>query len=711
MLTYQYIIITIKNMNNFFKINSVWIVWASSEEWKIGNSLLKNLSYFKWKKYWINPKGWEYNWIKFIKSISELPIILDVLVFAIPAKFVLASLIESWKKWIKRVIIISAWFKEIWNTELENELIKVANKYNIDLLWPNCLWYVDTSINLNLSFWTKTLESCSWKNCNNIAMISQSWAMAVALTDWAFSRKMWFSKMISMWNKAWLDENSLLLELEKDSNTKVIALYLESIEKWADFFKITKRMSKKYPIIIIKSGISEKWELAASSHTWALMSSKEILLTSFENSWIHYTQSLEDFFLWSQIFSKTSIQDIPEELVIITNAWWPWVIATDHAEFYDVELSSFNKEEKEILKEWLSTSASVSNPIDIIWDATSITYKQILNNLSKLTKKRAILILLTAQSVTDVENIANVILDFNIKNPSEFIMVSFMGGELIEKWRQILNNAGILEYDYPKKAILSYSTLIKQKKWQNTNIIEDYSFKKPNNIEYLKWKLKLENKFCSSYLTWEILESFNINYCKEILINSKSDLEWVYKKMWNKYIVARINSADIPHKTDIWGVILNIWTKEETIKAYNEILENVAKKAPNAKINWVTFSKMINKTTSTRDIFIWFKRDKSFWNIIIVGMWWIYVNVFEDVSRRIGLVSKIEIKEMISELKIFPILKWVRGELWIDFDKLISIIYKLQFIFNELTEISEIDINPIFANENESIIIDAKFYL
>lgn len=702
-----------KSNLNFFEVSSVVIIWASEVEWKIWNSLVKNLDLFLWEKFGVNPKGWEYNWVKFYKDIISLPTVPDIAVIAIPAQFVQTSLEDCWKKWIKRVVVISAWFKEIWDMDSENKLIEISKKYNISLLWPNCLWYVDTSKNLNLSFWTKTLSACVGWICENIAMVSQSWAMAVALTDWALSRNMWFSKMISMWNKAWINENDLLIELENDPKTSVISLYLESIDDWERFLNITKNLSKKKPIVLVKSGISDKWSLAASSHTWALSSQKEILETAFKNAWIHYTQSLEDFFLWSHIFSRSHICDIPEELVIITNAWWPWVMATDHVDFNNVVLSEFTQEEKDVLKTGLPDAASVKNPIDIIWDATSKTYAQVLNNLSKLNKKRAILILLTAQVITDVENIANIIIDFKIKNPCEFIMVSFMWWEAVQKWREILSNAWILEYDYPKKAILAYSELIKQKRWslQKEETLDEISLPSEDIINNIKSKIKDEISLCNNYLTWEIFKTFNINFLDEILVKNVEEISWVYDNFWWSKLVARISSPDIAHKTDVWWVILNIKSKEEAIDAYKSIIKNVQKHKKDALILWVTFCKMIEKTDSTQEIFVWFKRDVSFWDILIVGMWWIFVNVYEDVTRAIWLVSKRKIREMFRELKWYPILEWARWQKWINFDSLIDTIYKLQYVFNTFEEIIEIDINPIFSDDKESVIVDAKFYI
>ncbi|MDD3646406.1 MAG: acetate--CoA ligase family protein [Candidatus Gracilibacteria bacterium] len=702
-----------KSNLNFFEVSSVVIIGASEVEGKIGNSLVKNLDLFLGEKFGVNPKGGEYNGVKFYKDIISLPTVPDIAVIAIPAQFVQTSLEDCGKKGIKRVVVISAGFKEIGDMDSENKLIEISKKYNISLLGPNCLGYVDTSKNLNLSFGTKTLSACVGGICENIAMVSQSGAMAVALTDWALSRNMGFSKMISMGNKAGINENDLLIELENDPKTSVISLYLESIDDGERFLNITKNLSKKKPIVLVKSGISDKGSLAASSHTGALSSQKEILETAFKNAGIHYTQSLEDFFLWSHIFSRSHICDIPEELVIITNAGGPGVMATDHVDFNNVVLSEFTQEEKDVLKTGLPDAASVKNPIDIIGDATSKTYAQVLNNLSKLNKKRAILILLTAQVITDVENIANIIIDFKIKNPCEFIMVSFMGGEAVQKGREILSNAGILEYDYPKKAILAYSELIKQKRWslQKEETLDEISLPSEDIINNIKSKIKDEISLCNNYLTGEIFKTFNINFLDEILVKNVEEISGVYDNFGGSKLVARISSPDIAHKTDVGGVILNIKSKEEAIDAYKSIIKNVQKHKKDALILGVTFCKMIEKTDSTQEIFVGFKRDVSFGDILIVGMGGIFVNVYEDVTRAIGLVSKRKIREMFRELKGYPILEGARGQKGINFDSLIDTIYKLQYVFNTFEEIIEIDINPIFSDDKESVIVDAKFYI
>jgi len=253
-------------------------------------------------------------------------------------------------------------------------------------------------------------------------MVSQSGAMAVAMMDWANKENIGFSKIITMGNKSHINENDFLHYLAEDPETDVIVLYLESIENGQEFFTIASKISKIKPIIMVKSGISSKGSLAAASHTGALSGKREILETALLQAGIHSTHSLQEMFLLSKMFSHFASQKkLPEEITIITNAGGPAVMAVDNAEIFNVSLSSFSKDEEEILLKNLPSASSVSNPIDILGDATSTRYSQILENLQtteeKKKKNSAYLILLTHQSMTDSEEIAKVLKTFQETHP------------------------------------------------------------------------------------------------------------------------------------------------------------------------------------------------------------------------------------------------------------------------------------------------------
>jgi len=689
---------------NFFDIQSVCIIWASEHPEKIGNDLLRNVSWFSGKVFGVNPKWGVYESKKFYTDIVSLPNVPDVAVFAIPARFVAKSLEECGEKWIKRIIIISAGFKEVGNVEGETELIDIAKKYDMKILGPNCLWYIDTCSDLNLSFGGKEIKK--W----NIAMVSQSWAMAVAFTDWAYEYGVGFSKIISMGNKADLCENDFLEELIHDKKTQVIALYLESIECGTQFCEIVKRLSKKKPIVIVKSGMSARGTLAAASHTGALSSCADILKSAFIQSGLHYTDKLEEFFLWGQAFSQTREINIPEEMVVVTNAGWPGVMITDHMEFHDIQIAEFSDNEKQVLMDGMPDAASVKNPIDIIGDATSVRYEKMLENIVSLKRNLAIYVLLTPQTTTDVYTVASKIIEFQTDHPDTLIFTSFMGGHSLENSREALEKHKVLHYNYPQKGIAAFSRLLEQKKWESLpeKKYPSSSFTNQKSLQKLVQQQKESGKhICETSVVQEIFETYEVPIIQEYIVNSIEELQEIFPQIALP-MVAKISSSDIAHKTDIGAVILSIKTLADAETAYNAILENVQNFEPNATVEGVSVCSQIMKS---REIFVGLKRDSSFGDILIVGMWGIYVNVYNDVQRKILPVNAADVEEMLEGLLMTPILHGVRWEQPVAMEKLVDTIMKITHIFQDIPEIREIDINPIQVNDSSATVVDAKLYL
>lgn len=689
---------------NFFDISSVAIIWASETEGKIGNTLLKNLKPFAGVKMGVNPKGGQREDVVFYPTVADLPNVPDVAVIAIPAKFAVQSLEECGKKWIKRVIIITAGFKETGNIEGEQAIIDIAQKYGISVLGPNCLGYVDVHKDLNLSFGGKQI------NKGNIAVVSQSGAMAVALMDWALGNQVGFSKLISLGNKAVMSGNTVLKLLAEDPNTSVIVVYLESINDGRTLFELTRWLSKKKPIIMVKSGLSTRGQAAASSHTGALSGANEVLKAAVDHSGIHFTSSLEDLTLRGEVFAKTANINIPDSLAILTNAGGPGVMVTDHCEMHNIAIANFSEAEQAILKEGMPDAASMNNPIDIIGDATSVTYEKALDNIAKLNRKDiGILVLLTPQAVTDVDTIAEKIVAWHKAHPSVFLMVSCMGEASVKNARQILRDNGILWYDYPRKAILAMRELMKQKKWAATPIETVEPLVQPDVaiVTELQQELAQEEKLCNNDLTAKILKTFGVNFLEDKIAHNEEDVVRIFSEAKNK-LVAKIVSKDIAHKTDCGWVVIGISTLEWVKEAYNNILTNVKKHHPDAEIAGVMFQEML---PPSKEIFIGMQRDINFGEVLIVGMGGIFVNVYEDVSMELSPVSKAEIKNMFTKLKGYPILDGARWDTPVDLDSLVDMVFGVASLFRALPQIKEIDINPAFANEHGSIIVDAKLYV
>ncbi|RLG75483.1 MAG: CoA-binding protein, partial [Thermoprotei archaeon] len=242
-------------IEDLFSPRSVAIIGASRNPAKVGHTILRNTvkSGYKGKIYPINPKAKEILGIRCYKSILDVPDEVDLAVIAVPAPAVLNVAKECGEKNVKHLVIISAGFKEIGGegVDRERKLISIGKKYGMRILGPNCLGFIDTYTPLNVTF------AAAMPRKGKIAFISQSGALITAILDWSIRRGIGFSKIISLGNKADLDETDFIRALGRDKNTNVILLYIESIENGLKFIEVARKVSAEKPIIVVKGGITE----------------------------------------------------------------------------------------------------------------------------------------------------------------------------------------------------------------------------------------------------------------------------------------------------------------------------------------------------------------------------------------------------------------------------------------------------------------------
>lgn len=247
-------------------------------------------------------------------QIADLPEVPDIAVFSIPEPLIYDALEQAGMYGIKKAIIITAGFKEIGKKEEELRLHSIAQKYGIRFLGPNCLGYGDTTSGLNLSFGGKFFSP------GNIGIISQSGAMAVAITDILDSRHLGFSTFYSLGNKTDIDESDLLLELASDDATEVIAVYLESIARGKVWLDTLRRVTEKKPVIMMIGGVSEHGKIATASHTGSLSGDRAIYEAAAREGGALLTYSLTEFFDLLEMFSLTIHESLVGRPYIITNA-------------------------------------------------------------------------------------------------------------------------------------------------------------------------------------------------------------------------------------------------------------------------------------------------------------------------------------------------------------------------------------------------------
>ena len=421
-------------LDNFFNPKSIAIIGASRDRNKLGYQILKNIIYsgFKGRIFPVNPKASIILGKDSYESVLKIPSKIDLAVIIVPNIIIPSIMEDLGKKGVKAVIIISAGFGETGEEgkSIEDNILEIARKNKIRIIGPNCLGVIDTFLPLNVSF------AAGVPIKKNLAVISQSGAMCSAILDWASKNNIGFSKFISLGNKIDIDEVDLFRALEKDKNSKVILGYFESIKRGTEFIDAASRLSFKKPIIVIKAGLSKEGAKAASSHTGALASNAEVIKAVFNKSGIIQVSDIEELFDFSEAFS---VLPMPKDnkVAVLANAGGPSVIAADAISQSNLTLAKFTQNTIKNLKSKMPSSASISNPVDIVGDADAKRFKIAADIILKDKNLSNLIVILTPQTSTEVEKTAKSIVRLK-KKFNKSILASFIGGKAIEKGVQIL---------------------------------------------------------------------------------------------------------------------------------------------------------------------------------------------------------------------------------------------------------------------------------
>ncbi len=423
-----------RGVERLINANSFAVIGASNDSRKVGHIIFKNLISSNRHVYPVNLKSKKILGHKSYSNLEEVPADIDCVIIATPTLTIKGLLKQAIQKGVSSVVIVSSGFSEIGNHELEQELVEITDRNNITLLGPNSFGFINSQTEMNTTFFEGRIEK------GDIAFISQSGAIASAVLD----RKEKLSGFVSVGNSAQKDFSDFIEFYSKDKNTKVICLYMESLkeEKGKRFLEVCKKCEK--PIIVLKSGKSEKGKKAAATHTAALASDKEIYSGVFKQAGIKEVDSIEQMFQAAEILTK--YPEIKNRFCIITNAGGPGVLTTDYCEENKIPLPSIPKEALEKLNHFLPNNWSKNNPVDILGDADSRTYYKALKILEREDFFDSFIVLLTPQHQAQPLETAKLLTD--IKKP---VIACFMGKEKIQPAKDFLQKNNTPFFEEPKE--------------------------------------------------------------------------------------------------------------------------------------------------------------------------------------------------------------------------------------------------------------------
>ncbi|NQU85277.1 MAG: acetate--CoA ligase family protein [Mariniphaga sp.] len=701
-----------KNLQTIFYPKSVAIVGTNKVKGTVPGDIFTNIlgAELNGIVYPVSPRESFISGVKAYRYVIDIPDPVDLAVIVFPSSVCNMALEQCGQKGIKAVIIISAGFKEVGEKGLqkEKELIEIARKYDMSFIGPNCLGVINTDplSRLNASFARKFPAE------GNIAFLSQSGALCTAVLDYAQAKNIGFSKFVSFGNKADISEIDLLYYLMDDDQTKVILLYLEEITDGQGLIKAAQDVIQKShkPVLIIKSGRTSAGASAAASHTGSLAGSDEICDVAFRQAGIIRCDNIEEMF---NIAIAYAYQPIPksDKIAIITNAGGPGVLTTDAAIKSGLKLAKFSEETTLILKRSLPAAANIKNPVDVIGDAKADRYIASITAAMNDKDVGSIIVILTPQSMTDIETIAKEIA-VAAKRFDKPVYASFMGEADVAAGIRILQNHHIPHYILPESicnplvTIYNFNQKIRSgenREIENTDVNAEI-------VESVLLDAERDNRtYLPEYLSVKVIEAYRLPVIENRL--AKSDNEaGVFADEIGFPVVMKVMSDDIIHKYDVGGIILNINSKEEAFQAFKTINEQVKKAMPEAIIDGIYIAKQIPKGT---EVILGIKKDPSFGSVIMFGLGGIFVETFKDVSFRVAPVSKMEALKMINETNASKLLAGVRGMPEMDIESIADAITRLSQLAINFPQISELDINPMIVLEKGkgSFVADTKIIL
>jgi len=350
---------------------SIAVVGASRSPGKIGYTILRNIiEYgFKGELYPVNPNATEILGYRAYPSITAIPGEVDVAVVVIPAPETPKVIEECGKKGVKIAVVISSGFSEVGNTELEERIVKIAREYGVRILGPNIFGYAYTPRNINATF--GPLEVAK----GNIAFITQSGALGIALMGWTIMNEIGLSGLFSIGNMADIDVVELSELLADDPSTRVITVYLEGLKpgRGREFIERMSRVTLRKPVVVIKAGVTKRGMKAVASHTGSLAGSDALYEAAFKQAGIIRARTITELFNIARAFAQ---QPIPRGVntVVITNGGGAGVLATDAAELNNVPLLEPSQQLVEKFKETMPWFGSPKNPVDLTGQAVVDNY-------------------------------------------------------------------------------------------------------------------------------------------------------------------------------------------------------------------------------------------------------------------------------------------------------------------------------------------------
>lgn len=693
-------------LNSLFNPKSVAVIGASRKPGKVGHAIVSNLinAGFEGQIIPVNPFADKILGLKCYKNIEHFPDKIDLGLIAVRAPLVVEATISAIKAGAKAIVVTSSGFAESGSNgaEIQRKISKLCDDSHVRLLGPNCFGLINTASRFNASFFKQLPKT------GGISVFSQSGSICSALLEWASTHGLGLAKVVSLGNKADLNELNFLEAFAEDRDTTVVVGYLESISSGKNFLKAAHAVTSTKPFILLRSGTTRAGIWAASAHTGTLAGADTAYAAAFRQAGVIRTESLDCLFDYTAAFSRHLLPN-GDRVAVITNAGGPAVMAADAVEHYGLKLAKIKRDRMVQLRKQLPPAASAFNPIDVLGDADPKRYSMAMEAAQDDDAVDAVIVILTPHSMTQsVETIHHIASKANGSKP---ILMVLMGSDHTRiEYNEIVNRT-LPIYPSPSRAVAALSAMWKYQQWRNQpeRIITRFPVNRRRVERIISRHLKANLTQIGEVETKEILRAYDFTVPEGRLAGSIEEAVDIANHIGFP-VAMKIVSLDVLHKSDVGGIKLNISSSEEVRDTFDLISLRIGRRAPKARLKGIYIEKMATEGLHTVMGTI---SDPRFGPILMFGLGGTLIDRLDNTSCYLAPITADEAMQMLSESRSYMLIKDTRGQADVDIPAIITGLQRTSQLVTDFPQIKELNIDPFIVGRpgTGSVVVDARISL
>jgi acetyltransferase len=702
---------TIRNLDSLLKPKSVALIGASGKPGSIGLITARNLQQggFQGPVWFVNPKHRLIEGQPCYPTIADLPGVPDLAVLATPPATIPPLISELGQRGTRAAVVITAGVRD----DLKRAMLEAARPSLLRIQGPNCVGLMVPSLGLNASF------SHQPPLTGELAFLSQSGALITATIDWSRARSVGFSDVVSLGDMADVDVGDLLDYFAGDPRSRAILLYLESVAQAPKFLSAARRAARAKPVIVVKAGRSATGAKAAMSHTGALAGSDAAYEAAFRRAGLLRVRELDDLFSAAEILARHP-PITGDRLTILTNGGGAGVLAADHLGDLDGHLATLSAPTMAALDAILPATWSRGNPVDIVGDADPIRYTNALRLLTQEQASDAILIMncptALASSTAVAEQIVNAIDQGKaLGQPIKPVMANWLGEEASRDARKLFAAKGIASFATPAEAIDGFMQLVRYARAQNElmrtppSLPEDLGLDTQTAGAIIAGVIGAGRTALSEVEGKQLLAAYGIPTVATEVATDPAGVGAMAAPLIARYgaCVVKILSDDILHKSDVGGVRLGLEHAEEAERAASDILARAKRLVPNARIKGFTVQPMIQRTDA-HELILGMSVDQTFGPLLMFGAGGTAVEAIHDTAHALPPLDLNLAQDLMRQTRIWRLLQGYRQCPPAAIEQIAAALVRLSYLVSRHPEIREVDVNPLLADENGVIALDAR---